>query len=178
MRRIPKRTMNNIYTPEDLRTRLRPSKVIAKETIRQWSIEFAEYLSPSASPSEKGKHRLYNDDDWTVFSLVAEMKDRGVTFEEIHLALKNGQRGELPDGVPGMALSMPNQQIALIQAKILDLEDKVEELTEERDRFRMEAATERALRERADQTAAELQAEIRKLYREIGVLSRDEKKTD
>ena len=64
-------------------------------TIRAWATEFAEYLSPTANPG-KGKGRAFSFEDLSVFALIADMKDRNHSFEEIHAALKSGQRGEPP----------------------------------------------------------------------------------
>lgn len=66
------------------------------QTIRVWAAEFAEFLSVTATPQD-GKNRRYTADDLTVFALIAEMKGRAATFEEIHAALKAGQRGDPPD---------------------------------------------------------------------------------
>ena len=65
------------------------------QTIRNWAEEFQLYLSDAARP-RKGKRRVFNFDDVTVFSLVHDMSHRGFDYTEIGLALKNGQRGELP----------------------------------------------------------------------------------
>ena len=67
---------------------------ISRQTVRTWTSEFAEYLSPSATP-EKGQQRNFSDEDMAVFALVHEVKQRGGTYENAHLQLKNGQRGEL-----------------------------------------------------------------------------------
>ena len=69
---------------------------VSTETIRNWSDEFSRYLSFMANPG-KGRTRTFNDDDMTVLSLIAEMKRKGSTFEEIHVALGQGQRGDSPD---------------------------------------------------------------------------------
>lgn len=155
-----------IYTPEDLRKRFN----VAKETLRQWSIEFAPYLSPSATPTDKGKHRLYTDDDLGVLALVAELKDRGVTFDEIHLALKNGQRGDVPDDPDGLALIPQQQQVALIQARVLELQDEVERLKP----FEGQVMVERTLREHYQEQLKIAQEEIARLNREIGKLSKED----
>jgi DNA-binding transcriptional MerR regulator len=68
-------------------------------TVRNWAVEFAQYLSPTATP-QQGKSRFFTVDDLKVISLVAQMKDQGFTFEEIHLSLKSGQRGEAPEVEP------------------------------------------------------------------------------
>jgi len=69
---------------------------ISHETVRAWTIEFSKYLSPTANPGG-GKKRLYQKDDLAVFSLVVELRKQGMDFSDIHAALENGQRGEVPD---------------------------------------------------------------------------------
>ncbi len=70
---------------------------VSSETVRNYVKEFATYLSPTANPG-KGSHRLFTPDDLAVFALIVDMKrNQGRPFEEIHAALVNGQRGELPD---------------------------------------------------------------------------------
>jgi DNA-binding transcriptional MerR regulator len=163
-----------IYTPSDLIKHFNRSK----ETIREWSNEFAEYLSPSARPTRKGGHRLYTDEDFRVLGLVADMKGRGIIFDEIHLALKNGQRGELPDSDTSL-MTVPQQQIAMMQVRLLELEDEVERLQG----FETAVIAEKALRERAEQEIeamrrrhdaqlAQAHAEIARLNREIGRLEK------
>lgn len=80
---------------------------VAPETARIWAMEFAEYLSPTATPG-KNKHRLFTEEDMRVFSLVAEHKTRGMTFGDIHAALKMGQLGDPP--------SLPAEEVQAIVA--------------------------------------------------------------
>ena len=68
---------------------------VALETIRNWADEFQDYLSPTATPG-RGKHRMYTLDDLSVFSLVDDLKKQGMTYIDIHVSLKNGQRGQPP----------------------------------------------------------------------------------
>lgn len=72
---------------------------ITTENARQWAIEFAAYLSPTASPGG-GKKRAFTDEDMQVFDLVARAKKEGHKFEEIHAALQSGQRGQAPQLPP------------------------------------------------------------------------------
>ena len=65
---------------------------VSGETVRNWANEFAAYLSVVGNPP-KGRQRRFTDEDLAVFSLIAEMKNRGATFDEIHAALAAGQRG-------------------------------------------------------------------------------------
>jgi len=68
---------------------------VTTETLRSWSKDFSTYLSPSAQAG-KNKQRLYSNEDLTIISLVAELRKENLTYQEIHLALKNGQRGQPP----------------------------------------------------------------------------------
>jgi len=79
---------------------------VALETIRNWGSEFREYLSPLANPGQ-GKHRKYNPDDLAVFALVRDLKEKGLGYTDVHLALQTGERGQ----PPGLA---PNQVQAIV----------------------------------------------------------------
>jgi DNA-binding transcriptional MerR regulator len=68
---------------------------VSRETVRQWTSQFGDYLSPTATP-EKGRQRNYTDGDLSVFALVSNLKSTGSTSEEITAALSAGQRGEAP----------------------------------------------------------------------------------
>lgn len=68
---------------------------VSNETIRNWAEEFSRYLSFLANPG-KGRTRTFSDDDMQVLSLIAEMKSKGANFDEIHIALGQGQRGDSP----------------------------------------------------------------------------------
>jgi DNA-binding transcriptional MerR regulator len=68
---------------------------VSPETIRNWANEFAEHFSVVGNPP-KGKQRRFTLEDLEIFSLIAQMKEQGATFDEIRAALANGQRGALP----------------------------------------------------------------------------------
>ena len=72
---------------------------VVTETVRNWTMEFAEYLSQTAQPG-RNKKRTYSLEDMRVLSLVASMKERNMTNDDIHASLRSGQRGELPDLSP------------------------------------------------------------------------------
>lgn len=65
----------------------------SKNTIRVWTAEFSEYLSPTAQPP-KGQPRRYTDDDLRVLALVAYMRSDAVPYDDIRSALASGQRAE------------------------------------------------------------------------------------
>ena len=66
---------------------------ISDTAVRQWTAEFADHLSPAASP-EKGKQRRYSDDDHLLFTTIQVLRSQGVGFEDIHQALDDGVRHE------------------------------------------------------------------------------------
>jgi DNA-binding transcriptional MerR regulator len=72
---------------------------IAPETLRQWTLEFKKYLSPTANPGAN-KQRFYIVEDVQVLGLVSEQKNAGFTYEEIHASLENGSRIDPPNLTP------------------------------------------------------------------------------
>lgn len=72
---------------------------ISAETLRKWTLEFRDYLSPTANPGAH-KSRFYTIDDLQVISLISEQKNMGFKFEEIHANLQSGQRGVAPEIEP------------------------------------------------------------------------------
>lgn len=68
---------------------------IAPETLRQWTIEFKEYMSPAANPGAN-KQRFYTVEDVQVLGIISDQKKAGFTYDEIHAALKAGARIEEP----------------------------------------------------------------------------------
>src|SRR3990172_937489 len=71
---------------------------ISREACRQWANQFSKYLSPAANP-EQGRQRNSDDDDLSVFALIASMKAGGAKVDEIFAALESGQRGSVPADV-------------------------------------------------------------------------------
>lgn len=104
-----------MYTTLQVATTFRTTR----ETARHWSLEFREYLSPTANPG-RGRDRLFTEDDLRVLSLVSEYKRAGRTFQDIHVALKAGQRGSIPDLAPVVSTNE--------RTKLLDLEEEVQSL--------------------------------------------------
>jgi len=111
-------------------------------TIRQWSEEFTSYLSDDANP-QKGEVRLFSDNDLKVISLVAQMRNKRKTFDDIHASLAAGTRGEIPksssDIVPiRNPLTLRVQELVeesnAQQIKIAKLETEIRILREQLDK--------------------------------------------
>ncbi|MEP6987918.1 MAG: MerR family transcriptional regulator [Chloroflexota bacterium] len=96
---------------------------VAHETIRKWAVEFEKELSPTANPGD-GRQRIFVDDDLAIFALIAEMKQQGKLYADIHVALANDQRGRAPAGASALALSEQPRATAL-QVKISHLETQL-----------------------------------------------------
>ncbi len=141
---------------------------ISRQTVRIWTAEFSKYLSPSASP-EKGQQRNFSDEDMTVFALVHEVKERGGTYENAHVQLKNGDRGELPQTQLSVKVE-PEIQLATLRGQLTRLSNQLEGIVHERDELRITAAQEKVLRERADEQLTKAQQKIDDLNQQIGML--------
>jgi DNA-binding transcriptional MerR regulator len=89
---------------------------VTPETIRLWTAEFAEYLSPTAHPGPN-RARYYTQEDLDVLTLVANLKADGIVFTEIHASLRAGQRGDAavqsPDEISEIATANREQRLAL-----------------------------------------------------------------
>jgi DNA-binding transcriptional MerR regulator len=96
------------------------------ETVRRYCKEFADWLSPTATPPPND-HRKFTYDDLKVFALIAEMKQGRKTYTDIKLALGTGQRGTLPelseDEIKVIHMTRQGVQIfARMQGRIEELE--------------------------------------------------------
>lgn len=135
---------------------------VSRETVRQWSAEFADYLSPSANPGDR-LPRQFTDDDMRVFSLVAKMKEEGKRYSDIHAALRNGQRAETPD--------KPAAQVELAATtRVTTLQQQLTNLLTERAELMATTSNQAGKIELLERQLSEAQAEIKLLNREIGRL--------
>jgi len=75
---------------------------VRANTIRRWSVTFADYLSEDANPP-KGKRRRYSLEDADVIDLVATMRAEDAETGEILNALAAGNRGQWPRDDAGTA---------------------------------------------------------------------------
>lgn len=131
------------------------------ETIRRWSIEFAAYLSSTANSQGRNKSS-YTDADMERLDLIHRMYEKGNSTEDIHLALKSGQKGHF-DGF------LRNMRVILNEAQALQLQQLAARAEE------MEQEIEKLNRRISELTAENksipaLQSEIRDLHQQIGAL--------
>jgi DNA-binding transcriptional MerR regulator len=103
---------------------------ISRETVRNWSSEFAAFLSDSSKPG-KGKHRVFSDEDMRVFALAGDLRRQGATHETIIANLASGQRGTPPQmDFTALAKTEQHQQIAFLQSTVMRLEAERAEAVE------------------------------------------------
>src|SRR4051812_5253317 len=107
------------YSPGELATLLKQSS----ENIRLWSIEFAPYLSKSAVPEKRGKHRAYDESDVSVLALVADYTNRNIPFEQIHKALANDER--LMPSISPSGIAAQQSQLVALQTKLAEIEQSL-----------------------------------------------------
>jgi DNA-binding transcriptional MerR regulator len=134
---------------------------IARETVRQYSMEFGSYLSSEANPG-KNRTRVYNSSDMEVFALIVAMKGQGKQYPDIHAALLNGDRAQLPNGTETTSLSN--------QPRYTQLQLKLDFLEKDAKEKELEIVRLAALLDRSDTQLSDARKEIRLLYEEIGRL--------
>ena len=124
--------MDNLKRPADVKDLFG----ISHQTVRRWTEEFEQYLSTNATPPE-GQMRLFTEDDLKVLALVADIKNRGGTYEDAHTMLRAGDRGEIPDAPP----SDQQKQVVLSQLAIQnrELKQQIDTINAQKDAAEKEA---------------------------------------
>lgn len=154
----------NTYTTKDIAAIYR----VSHQAVKTWAREFAPYLSPAARP-EEGKRRIFSDDDVRVFALVRDFTQRGYNFADAHIALKAGQRGDVPDTASEIATTPPATLVVALREEITNLRALLRSAESERDQ---EKGQVRLLKEQL----SEREQLIRDLYKEIAHLEADHPK--
>lgn len=144
---------------------------VSPVTIRTWALEFKDFLSPDANPGQ-GKQRLFNSDDMGVFDLVAQHKQDGKTFADIHAALGTGQRGGSPEVTPhDLSMMLDTQSNVALITQNEQLTRRITQLMAENESLkaleRENAALKREVEILREQGGVD---EIRRLERMIGRL--------
>jgi len=82
--------------PQEVASRLE----ISPSTLRRWSEEFSEFLSPEADSSEGKQHRRYSDEDLAALITVKGLMAEGLTYDQVRERLSEQPAGKKPDS-PG-----------------------------------------------------------------------------
>jgi DNA-binding transcriptional MerR regulator len=87
--------------PQEVASRLE----VSPSTLRRWSEEFSEFLSPEADSSEGKQHRRYSDEDLATLIAVKGLMAEGLTYDQVREHLSEQSLGGRPDGPGSMALT-------------------------------------------------------------------------
>ncbi len=74
-----------------------PPQAVAREldvspaTLRRWSDEFADYLSRGADSAQGRSHRRYSDQDMATLTVIKELMNNGMTYEQVRQQLAHHQ---------------------------------------------------------------------------------------
>lgn len=153
---------------------------VAYETIRKWALEFEQHFSLGVNPG-KGRRRTFTADDMRILALIAEMKQRGQIFAEIHQELLQGKRGDPPVTKPtDLTAIISEETVKNLVTRNEQLQQKIEALSrqiEEHRQLEIEYAklqgrfeAETQSRVRLEENIREIQDERVKLYEQIGQL--------
>jgi len=137
---------------------------VSHQTVKNWSDEFLDFLSPTATPP-KGRRRVFTLEDMRVFALVHDFHKRGHTYADAQTALAAGQRGDMPDENTA-PLTVPPAFVIQLRQELATRDQLIETLKTERD---MERGKSQFL-ERQLQEKEEL---IRDLYKQVARLEAD-----
>lgn len=81
-------------------------QVVAREldvspaTLRRWSDEFADYLSQSADSAQGRSHRRYSEQDIATLTVVKELMNNGMTYEQVRQQLAQQPVGSSKSSLP------------------------------------------------------------------------------
>lgn len=94
------------------------------QTIKNWTKDFSDWLSPTAQP-DAGRKRVFTESDVCVFELVHRLKGEGKFNDDIKASLGAGERGEMP--MMPVALSAPQHTaLAIAMQQVSDLTEMLE----------------------------------------------------
>lgn len=94
------------------------------QTIKNWTKDFSEWLSPTAQP-DAGRKRVFTESDVRVFELVHRLKGEGKFNEDIKAALGAGEMGNMPMMPTGLS-APPNTALAIAMQTVSDLTEMLE----------------------------------------------------
>lgn len=124
------------YKNEDLRDMFS----VSHQTVRKYSMDFAEFLSEGANPAEAGTHRTYNESDLRVMAVIANMKNTNHSDNEIKATLIAAAKGELSELIddPTITLSS-NMQMTLARQELQNLHNRLDNALEDAQKWRDKA---------------------------------------
>jgi len=142
---------------------------VSHQTVKNWSEEFTDFLSPTANPGT-GRKRTFTLDDLRVFALIHDFHKRGYTYADAKVALGAGQRGDVPD----TSQSLPTIPPALL----IQLRDEVADLRSQLQVAQSGWDKEKGKVELLQTQLTEKEQLIRQLYKDVAHLEADRPKEE
>ncbi|MBX7254447.1 MAG: MerR family transcriptional regulator [Candidatus Promineofilum sp.] len=106
---------------------------VSSSTIRNWAVDYGEFLSPGASPPA-GQPRQFSEEDMRVFSTVAVLRGQLVEPVDIRAALSDGRRMEPvappPDDAPAAEDVTPASAVTLYKGLLDEWRTRADDLAE------------------------------------------------
>jgi DNA-binding transcriptional MerR regulator len=94
--------------PQEVASRLE----VSPSTLRRWSEEFSDFLSPEADSSEGKQHRRYSDEDLATFITVKGLMSEGLTYEQVRERLSEQAPPEEPANSSSVVAADPALPLA------------------------------------------------------------------
>jgi DNA-binding transcriptional MerR regulator len=155
--------MSKQYKNEDLRDTFG----LSHETIRRYTLDFAEFLSEGANPPE-GKHRSYDESDLRVFAVIASMKTANHSNDDIKQILRAGLEGRLADTVTIESPTLsPTIERTIARQEIGKLQHAIEQERKEKEAAQAEAQEWRDKANKADGKIEELKEQVDSLRTQL-----------
>ena len=105
---------------------------ISHQTVKNWAVKFAKYLSVTARPPD-GRKRIFDADDMKVFALLTEYHRLGFRHDEALIALEQGERREIPQK-DDLVTAVPPLLLKQLREEIEGRDRLIATLSTERDR--------------------------------------------
>ena len=70
--------------PQEVASRLE----VSASTLRRWTDEFSEFLSPQAGSTDKHQHRRYTNEDLTTLVTAKGLMTEGLSYDQVHQRLR------------------------------------------------------------------------------------------
>lgn len=100
---------------------------ISVSSVKTWSREFGEYLSPAAQGGDNTARRYFDEQDARVLALVADLRSKNIPWDDIHATLASLKAHEwadlppMPTAPPGVipqpVVTQSEAQNALVQQR-------------------------------------------------------------
>jgi len=126
---------------------------IHPNTVRNYADRYGDLLSKDAT----GRKRTFNYDDLLILATISEFRDSGMEWEQIRVALEQGQRVDSVPELPSPEVELARKALDLVPKPHVDrLEERLRELERQRD----------SAMERLERVMMEVQNERRRIQDE------------